>query len=233
MPPFFWGLMKINNVKKNFKDAIVIDGITISFDQGIAHGLLGANGVGKSTLIKMLMGLVRADQGEIENSESISLLPENPYLPDNLSAFQIVSHACRMQKQNDEVTRALLSEVLLKEESWFKPVRTYSKGMKQRTAIAYALAGSPKWLILDEPMSGLDAMGRKQMLDVFEKRKASKMSLLMCSHSVTDLVRLCQKVHVMAEGKICETVEITDHSMAEAESLEACLENWTADYALD
>jgi len=105
--------------------------------------------------------------------------------------------------------------------------------MKQRTAIASLLAGEPDWLILDEPMSGLDAMGRKQMLDVFEKQKSSNTSILMCSHSVTDLVRLCQQVHIMANGKICESIIISEHSMREAEHLEERLNVWSGEYALD
>ena len=105
--------------------------------------------------------------------------------------------------------------------------------MKQRASIAYALVGQPEWLILDEPMSGLDAMGRKQMLEVFKAYGKSGVSLLMCSHSVGDLVRLCDVVHIMSKGKLCESVTISEHSMSEAELLEERLTHWSADHVLD
>ena len=224
--------MDIKQLTKKYQDNQVFESIELHLLPGVAHGLLGANGAGKSTLIKIIMDLVFADSGQIVKPESMSLLPENPYLPDNLTAYQIVSHACRSQKASNQPDELLL-EVQLKKEAWHKPIRTYSKGMKQRTAIAYALAGTPQWLILDEPMSGLDAMGRKQMLDIFQKRKDNGMTILMCSHSVTDLVRLCQQVHIMAAGKLCETFDIQEHSMHEAETLEQKLETWSSDYALD
>lgn len=219
-------------MKKKYNLDVVINDLDVVFDRGFAHGLLGVNGAGKSTLIKIMTNLIYPDQGEIDLDGKISMLPEQPYLPDNLSAYQIVSFACKVQKRGVAVD-ALLKEVLLKEEAWFKPIRTYSKGMKQRAAIAYALAGEPEWLILDEPMSGLDALGRKQMLEIFKKRKDSGMSLIMCSHAVTDLVRLCQQVHIMASGKITETIEINEHTMQEAENLESRLVFWSASHAVD
>ena len=224
--------MKITEVHKHYKGTGVLGIESLQLDAACAHGLLGANGAGKSTLIKVLMGLVYADGKPNLTLESVSMLAENPYLPIHLSAYQIVSHGCSVQGASNDV-EALLEEVCLKSEAWHKPIRTYSKGMKQRTAIAYALAGQPEWLILDEPMSGLDAMGRKHMLDVFMRRKQSGTSILMCSHAVTDLVRLCDQVHIMAQGKMCETVAIKTHNMQEVEDLEQRLIHWSGEHALD
>lgn len=224
--------MNILGLSKSYDQKTVLDCDELALEEGIAHGLLGANGAGKSTLIKIIMDLVHADKGSVKKPKSVALLPENPYLPSNLTAFQIVRYACQVQNCSN-MTENILKEVRLKEDAWHKQIRTYSKGMKQRTAIAYSLAGQPEWLLLDEPMSGLDAMGRKQMLDVFEKKKNSGMSILMCSHAVTDLVRLCEKVHIMANGKVCETYEIKERSMGEAEGLEERLNHWSGDYALD
>jgi len=224
--------MNIIALQKHYQEKCVLDLQCLTLQPSFAHGLLGANGAGKSTLIKVLMGLVYADGKPDVALESVSMLPENPYLPIHLSAYQIVSHACSVQSASNAV-EALLEEVCLKSEAWHQPIRTYSKGMKQRTAIAYALAGQPEWLILDEPMSGLDAMGRKHMLDVFMRRKQSGTSILMCSHAVTDLVRLCDQVHIMAQGKMCEMVDIKAHSMQEVEDLEQRLIHWSHEHALD
>jgi len=209
----------------------VLDTQPLQWDEGLAHGLLGANGAGKSTLIKVMMGLVSTDAGDMQPVKDVSMLPEKICLPLQLTAYQVVQHASRMQLSGDDAI-TLLREVRLKEEAWHQPMRLYSKGMQQRAAIAYALAGKPKWLILDEPMSGLDAMGRKQMLDVFTQRQQQGASILMCSHAITDLVRLCQQVHIMADGKVKETVYIQKHSMDEVEMLESRLMFWSADHAV-
>ncbi|WP_051938306.1 ATP-binding cassette domain-containing protein [Ghiorsea bivora] len=224
--------MNIIALQKHYQEKCVLDLQRLTLQSSFAHGLLGANGAGKSTLIKILMGLVYADGKPDVALESVSMLPENPYLPIHLSAYQIVSHACSVQGASQAV-ESLLEEVCLKPEAWHQPIRTYSKGMKQRTAIAYALAGQPEWLILDEPMSGLDAMGRKHMLDVFMRRKQAGTSILMCSHAVTDLVRLCDQVHIMAQGKMCETMDIKAHNMQEVEDLEQRLIHWSHEHALD
>jgi len=224
--------MKLIDITKSFqtKKILQIEELVLSEKQ--VHGLLGANGAGKSTFIKIIMGLVFPDTALSAFPVSVSMLPEIPCLPLNLTAYQVVAYACAGQSSGVN-TSDLLQEVQLKKDFWHKPIQTYSKGMKQRTAIAYALAGSPQWLILDEPMSGLDAMGRRHMLDVFEKRKKRGLSILMCSHAVTDLVRLCDQVHIMAQGQVCETVAIQKHSMQEVEELEKKLIHWSKDNALD
>jgi len=225
-------MLHIHKISKQYDGSDVLFALSLDLKAGQAHGLLGANGAGKSTLIKIIMGLVFADQGQVPKNEHISLLPENPYLPLNLSALQMVNHACRTQQSNKSA-QDLLNEVQLKQEAWSKPIRTYSKGMRQRTSIAYALAANPEWLILDEPMSGLDAMGRKQMLELFEDYKQQGVSMLMCSHSVTDLVRLCNQVHIMAQGKMCESIAIEEHSMQEAALLEQRLMVWSDNHVVD
>ncbi len=223
--------MKIQSVCKSYKKHQVLDQLDLTFCEGEAHGLLGANGAGKSTLIKILMGLVFPDDGKVENIRDIALLPESPYLPVNLTAYQMLKYACLVQ--NTGQVETLLKDVRLKEDSWHKPLRSYSKGMKQRTSIALSLVGNPKYLILDEPMSGLDAMGRAHMLELFSTINKQGASILMCSHAVTDLVRLCDKIHIMAKGKVVESIEIKEHSMKEAEALEIRLQFWSSEHAVD
>jgi ABC-type multidrug transport system ATPase subunit len=145
-----------------------------------------------------------------------------------MTALQVVSFACRMRGETDiEKARALLEAVGLKQAAWEKKIHTFSKGMRQRTAIAFCLAGNPDWMILDEPMSGLDAMGRAHILDLLKERHNSGCGLFMCSHIVTDIARLCDHVCIMARGKICESIPIKEHSMAEAELMEQRLSFWS------
>lgn len=225
-------MLMIQNVEKSFAQKKVLANISLSLKQGEACGLLGGNGAGKSTLIKSLMGLLAIDAGLIEVEGRLSYLPEQPYLPENMTAWQLLHFACEMQQCEATDVALLLQEVQLDKHAWHKKIAGYSKGMKQRTAIAYALVGSPEWLILDEPMSGLDAMGRIMILDIFKKRHEQGTGILMCSHIVTDMVRLCDAVYIVAEGEAKEKLDIKSNSIEQAIFLEQQLRNWSEHEAL-
>ena len=221
-------MIEINDIKKSFAAKLVLSHMSLCFESGKAYGLLGGNGAGKSTLIKSIMGLLSIDSGEIKCQQGhISFLPEQPYLPENMTAWQMVSFACKMQGFESSNVSLLLEEVKLDSNAWHKKIGQYSKGMKQRTAIAYALAGAPDWLILDEPMSGLDAMGRLLILEVLKKRHKQGVGIIMCSHIVTDMVRLCDAVYIIASGEVKEKLDIENDSMEQASKLEAHLKTWS------
>ncbi|MDX8384093.1 MAG: ABC transporter ATP-binding protein [Ghiorsea sp.] len=220
-------MIQLSNVQKKYANHRVLTDVSVSLSQGKTYGLLGGNGVGKSTLIKSVMKFLQIDAGSIDIQGRLAYLPEQPYLPENISAWQLVSLACKMQACAAEEVAELLQEVGLDAQAWHKKISGYSKGMRQRTAIAYALAGSPEWLILDEPMSGLDAMGRMLILNVLKKRHAQGAGILMCSHIVTDMVRLCDVAFVMAEGAIKEEIQINNESLAQADILESRLRHWS------
>lgn len=225
--------MQFSQLSKTYNSKKAVDNASIELTSGSIHGLLGANGAGKSTLIKMLLGLVVPDSHpDAQNkksmiAEKVAYLPEHPVLPTSLSAIQIVSHAAKIRARSAASADATLERVGLNPDFWNKPVRTYSKGMLQRTAIAYALAGNVDWLVLDEPMSGLDALGRREILDVFMDIRSEGIGILMCSHSVPDLVRACDKISIMAKGVICETVDVVEHTLEEGARLEARLAELT------
>jgi len=215
---------QVDQLTKKYKEGDAIAGISLNLEKGKATGLLGANGAGKSTLIKCMLGLVIPTSGSAyRNDAEISLgyLPENPSLPETLSALHLVEHMLRIRCSRIESSKDLLSEVGLKERYWKTPLRAYSKGMRQRTALACALAADPPWLILDEPMSGLDVLGRKHVLSLLEKRLKEKgTGILVCSHAVTDLVRLCDSILLMASGKVKDFFPVVEHSMLEVAQLE-------------
>ncbi len=222
--------MQFDHLTKSYNGRKAVCDVSIKIEPGSIYGLLGANGAGKTTLIKMLLGLVRQDSASVHQDMSqhrIAFLPEHPYLPLTLSAIQIVSHASKIRGLDSKEAEKTLERVNLNRDYWHKPVRDYSKGMQQRTAIAYALTGKVDWLILDEPMSGLDALGRRHMLDILLQIKKEGVGILMCSHSVPDLVRSCDKIHIMAKGRICETITIEEHSLQEADIIESKLAHHT------
>lgn len=221
---------KIESLSKAYRGKSALEEACLELDAGRITGLLGTNGAGKSTLIKCLLGLVHADAGmgvplQLAG-KSIGFLPEIAHVPEQLSARQWVQLALRLRGSRKATADDYLDEVMLQPDAWQQPMRTYSKGMRQRAALAFALAGDPAWLILDEPMSGLDAVGRKQVLNILKQRHGQGCGILICSHIVPDLVRLCDRVVIMARGRIRETVEISEHSMDEAVRLEEKLEQW-------
>ncbi len=225
-------MIEVKQICKSYKHKVILHQVSLSVADGEACAILGGNGAGKSTLIKSIMGLVQVDSGSVHTKQACAYLPEQPYLPLSMSAWQLVMHACRIHGQDKKQAAALLEEVCLSKDAWHKRTSTYSKGMRQRTAIAYALAGNPQCIVLDEPMSGLDAMGRKLVLELLKKRHRKGMSILMCSHMVTDIVKLCSKVFIIVQGEIKETVIVQNATMDEADHLEQRLAVWRADEAL-
>lgn len=225
---------KLNSLVKAYKGKRALNGVSLSLNPSEVTGLFGTNGAGKSTLIKCMMGLISYDEGHIQHPKSqsphnshIGYLPEITQLPESVSALQLVRHGWRLKQSDPNRAETGLTEVGLDPAAWNRPVSTYSKGMRQRTALAYALAGNPNWLVLDEPMSGLDAMGRRHVLELLKNRKADRCGILICSHIVPDLVRICDRVLIMADGEIRENFVIEKHSMEEAEYLESRLEHWS------
>ncbi|MDX8406050.1 MAG: ABC transporter ATP-binding protein [Mariprofundus sp.] len=214
--------IQCTNLGKSYQTFTSLIDVSVTLKPGTITGILGANGAGKSTLIKCILGLIQPTTGSVEklNALRLGFLPELAQLPASLSAWQTIQLALRLTGHNSDDSSVLLQSVFVEEQQWHKPLRSFSKGMRQRVALAYAIAGDPQWLVLDEPMSGLDALGRKQFLDILLKMNAQGTSILVCSHIVPDLVRMCDNILLMNRGEIIETVNISKHSMEEAVMLE-------------
>lgn len=200
--------------------------ISFSLSRGETLGLIGANGAGKSTAIKLLMDFIRPDAGSIsilgsspknpEIRSRVGYLPETANFPSNLTVLDMLrftGRACDMGQQ--EVCTA--SEKWLRRlglwESRKKPLRNYSKGMQQRANFAIALLNEPKLLILDEPMSGLDPIGRADILSLITDLKRQGRTILFCSHILEDVDRLVDRVLVLHQG--LKIFEGQPHSLAE------------------
>ena len=211
-----------SNIKKNYAHKQILHDVSLQLQSNHITGLLGANGAGKSTLIKSLLRLIQINAGEINGLEhkKIGYLPEMVSLPSSSTPWQLIQLALSFKQSDANKTADLLQMVNIQDNKWHQPLRTFSKGMRQRVALAYALAGNPDWVILDEPMSGLDALGRRETLHIIKTIHQQGTGILICSHIVPDLVRICDDVLIISKGSIIKKQAIEQHSMQEAEALE-------------
>lgn len=193
---------------------IALIDVSFSLAAGETLGLIGANGAGKSTCIKLMMDFIRPDKGSItilgkppkkyEIRNEIGYLPETANFPSNLTVMDMLrftGNACNIPQP---AIRAASEKWLRRLSLWDdrkRPLRNYSKGMQQRANFAIALLSEPKLLILDEPMSGLDPIGRADILALIAELKNLGRSILFCSHILEDVDRLVDNVVVLHQGK--------------------------------
>ena len=210
------GLSKSYNGKK------VVDDLSFTMKEGNLFALLGSNGAGKSTTIKMMLSLVKKDGGRIEIPEDALLgySPETPYFPPFLTGMEVLLYYGVLQKIPREKLKeecgTLLHLVGLSEEK--TKIKFYSKGMLQRLALAQAMLGNPSILILDEPCAGLDAMGRIEMIELIMKLKTAGKTILMNSHILGDIEKVCDEGMIMQKGKVLR--RFTKEDLRGGESLE-------------
>ncbi|MBK8114048.1 MAG: ABC transporter ATP-binding protein [Candidatus Accumulibacter sp.] len=190
-----------------------LGGISLSVEPGEAFGFIGANGAGKTTTIKILMGLIQATRGNAslfgtavhvpDARLGLGYVPENPYLYDYLTPLEILSMGMRLHRLrvNDPKAHCMTwLERLGLEHVASKAVRSFSKGMTQRVAIAQALCIKPRLLILDEPLSGLDPIGRRDVVDILSEYKRGGGTLFLTSHVLHDVERLADRFGLIHKG---------------------------------
>ncbi len=192
-----------------------VDRLYLSIPEGSTFGLLGPNGAGKTTTIKAILNFIRIDQGRIrlfgedhyhyKVREKIGFLPEQPYFNLSLNALQTIRFYAQLfklsEKETKERSERLLAEVGL-EKVKHLPLAKYSKGMLQRLGLALALLNDPSLLILDEPTSGLDPVGQVEVRNLLLKLKQEGKTLLLSSHLLTEVERLCDQIAIIHRGKL-------------------------------
>jgi ABC-2 type transport system ATP-binding protein len=193
----------------------VLRDVSLSVEQGEVYGFLGPNGAGKTTSLKCLLGLLKPEAGTVEifgrpgsdpeARERLGYLPEHPYFYPHLTGRELVDYFGRLfdipANVRRERTDALIESVGMTAKA-NQPIKQYSKGMLQRIGLAQALINDPDLLILDEPMSGLDPIGRREVKDIILDLKSRGTTIFFSSHILADAEALCDRVGLLFEGRI-------------------------------
>ncbi|HZI18165.1 MAG TPA: ABC transporter ATP-binding protein [Pyrinomonadaceae bacterium] len=193
-----------------------LDGLSLRVERGEIFGFLGANGAGKTTTIKLLMRLIyptagsaRILGGDVADARTrarIGYLPEHPYFYDYLTARELLEYCAELfgypRAERRRRAAEQLSRVRLEEPAWDKQLRKFSKGMLQRVGLAQALVNDPEVVFLDEPMSGLDPIGRREVRDLIASLRQTGTTVFLCSHILSDIEVLCDRAAVMRRGRL-------------------------------
>jgi ABC-2 type transport system ATP-binding protein len=216
-------VVEIENLSKDYELGFLrkrkvraLDNLSLTVEQGEIFGFLGANGAGKTTTLKLLMRLTFPTEGtarilgsDINNvsmHQRIGYLPENPYFYDYLTAREFLEYCAELFGFSSVTRREratdLLRSVHLEEKAWNTQLRKFSKGMLQRVGLAQALINDPEVVFLDEPMSGLDPIGRREVRDLIASLRQTGKTVFMCSHILSDIEVLCDRVAILKKGKL-------------------------------
>src|SRR5271168_99545 len=214
--------IQIDNLTKDYPFGFLhletkrsLEGLTMRIEDGEVFGFLGPNGAGKSTTIKLLVGLIFPTAGtaqilgkpisDISMHQDIGYLPEQPYFYDYLTAAELLDYFARFHNLKAADRRERVARMLKKvglETARKIQLRKYSKGMLQRVGLAQAILHDPRVVILDEPMSGLDPLGRREVRDIILELKREGRTVLFSTHILSDAEMLCDRVGVIVGGRL-------------------------------
>ncbi len=214
-------IVRVDGIVKDFRPGFglrrkrVLHGISFGVEEGEIFGFVGPNGAGKTTTLKVLMGLIRPTRGsarilgcdvsETAFRRHVGFLPENPYFYDFLTGREILNFYAKLsglpRRRRAGRVETLLEWVGLRHAGDAR-LRTYSKGMLQRVGIAQALVHDPKVVFLDEPMSGLDPIGRKEIRDLILRLRSEGKTVFMNTHILPDVEMVCDRVAIIVKGRV-------------------------------
>ncbi len=218
-------VVEIKNLTKDYEVGFwrkrkvrALDNLTLSIDRGQIFGFLGANGAGKTTTLKLLMRLIFPTSGsaqilghdiqDVSMHQRIGYLPENPYFYDYLTAREFLDYCAEIfgypATARKKRAADLLARVRLDEKRWDTQLRKFSKGMLQRVGLAQSLVNDPEIVFLDEPMSGLDPVGRREVRDLIAALREEGKTVFMCSHILSDIEVLCDRVAILKRGRLAQ-----------------------------
>ena len=243
-------IIEIQNLTKDYEVGFArkrkvraLDGLSLTVEAGHIFGFLGANGAGKTTTLKLLMRLIFPTAGtarildrDISNVSMharIGYLPENPYFYDYLTAREFIDYCGQLfgfdkplrERRTDEV----LTRVNLDKKSWDRQLRKFSKGMLQRVGMAQALVNDPEIVFLDEPMSGLDPVGRREFRDLIASLNGEGKTVFMCSHILSDIEVLCDSIAILKSGKLAHAGTLEELRVGQANAIEIIASGADAD----
>jgi ABC-2 type transport system ATP-binding protein len=222
-------VLDVNNLHKAFTTGFIpqkkkiLKGITLKVEKGEIFGYLGPNGAGKTTTLKCILGIIFPDEGEIrlfglpntslQAKEKIGFLPENPYFYEYLTAAEFLRFYAQLfglsRETKEKKINHLLQLVGLERASTVQ-LRKFSRGMLQRIGLAQALINDPLLVFLDEPLGGLDPIGRKEMRDIILRLREEGKTVFLCSHILQDIEMVCDRVAIIVDGKILNQGKLQD-----------------------
>ena len=227
-------VISFHKISKDYKTGFrkkkaALRDFSLNIVEGEVFGFLGPNGAGKSTAIKILLNLIFPTAGKarimgksVEDKEvrrMVGYLPENPYFYDYLNPIELLSFAGKTSGMNSrkivDRTETLLNMVSLWNERK-RAIRSYSKGMVQRTGLALALIHDPKIVILDEPMTGLDPIGRRQVIDLILKLKSEGKTIFFSSHILEDIERVCDRIGMLVNGVLRRVIDFKNEQLVKS-----------------
>ena len=220
-------IIRLREVRKHFcsdflrRRSDVLKGISLEVERGETFAFLGHNGAGKTTTIKALLGLVRLSGGEIEvlgrhpgdrmALARIGYLPENPYFYDHLTGQELLGLVAELHGLNPWIARRRVNEILelvgMRDRAGQR-MRNYSKGMLQRIGLGQALINDPDLVVLDEPMGGLDPIGRHHIRAVISELKARGKTIFLSSHILSDVEAIADRASILSDGVLRRVVDL-------------------------
>src|SRR5438874_11114447 len=223
--------VEIQNLSKDYETGFwkkkrvrALDDLTLRVRPGQIFGFLGGNGAGKTTTIKTLMSLIFPTEGsakilghdisDVQMHRRIGYCPENPYFYDYLTARELMEYFGELfgydKPRRKAKTEELLTAVGLEEKDWKRQLRKYSKGMLQRVGLAQSLINDPEIVFLDEPMSGLDPVGRREIRELIAGLREKGTTVFMSTHILSDIEALCDEVAILRNGKLAASGKLDD-----------------------
>jgi Cu-processing system ATP-binding protein len=206
--------LQFDGVGKNYEDNLVLDNVTLDINEGTIVALVGHNGAGKTTMMKLLLGLIRSSQGHVRvlgleptgpegatAKRNLGFLPETVAFQQAMTGLEILNFYARLKKISLSKNLELLESVGLADAAR-RRVKTYSKGMRQRLGLAQALLGAPRVMLLDEPTTGLDPALRRDFYNTLTSLKQGGTTILLSSHALSEVETKIDKAAIMSEGKL-------------------------------
>jgi ABC-2 type transport system ATP-binding protein len=203
----------LDNITKCYGKKAAVNGLSLTVRDGSAFGFLGQNGAGKTTTMKMIVGLARPDSGaitiggkpatDIAMRAELGYMPEAPYFYERLTGAEFLRFCAELFDKNlsGEECDALLKQVGL-QAAGDKAIGAYSKGMKQRLGFVQALVNDPEYILLDEPLDGLDPIGRKEIKNIIRDLRSRGKTIFFNSHILYDTEELCDEIGILHEGRL-------------------------------
>lgn len=236
-------VLKVENLSKTFREGFfrrevqAVSDASFKVNNGEIFGLIGPNGAGKTTIMKMVTGLIKPTAGSIEllgdthtridTRRKLGYLPEGPYFYEYLSPTELLELYGSLHGMTSDEIQQVTERLLRRVGIWdarSRPLREFSKGMRQRTGLAQALINDPDFLIFDEPQSGLDPVGRREVRQLMTELNNEGKTIVFSSHVLSDVEAVCDRVCVLNDGEVVSVTNLDDPSLDVIDYIEITVE---------